>query len=319
MPEKGLIFLKRRLKIKRCMNRSGFKFKSGYCILARVHRFLDSVICLMMCKPTARLLIILFLLTMGYSCRTHRKIVKEPIKEYGADYLFTMLKENEFRFDWFSARFNLDLIINKKKNSLNGQIRMKKDSCLWVTLSAALGIEMARIILTQDSVKFINRINNTYFAGDWAMVNKLLQMSIDFDVIQALLIGNDLTFYEDGKFRATYDSREYHLATSGRGKLKKFVKNRDDDERIYIQNIYLNPESFKITSMKIKEIKKDNKKLDAGYSNFRLIDDQLFPHKVLYDISSDSPIKVEVAYSRVSVGDELSFPFSIPAKYSQLQ
>jgi hypothetical protein len=284
-----------------------------------MRRLFDAVTCLMTSKSPTRWLFVLFLLTMSFSCRTHRKIVKEPIKEYGADYLFTMLKENEFRFDWFSTRFNLDLIINKKKNSLNGQIRMKKDSCLWVTLSPALGIEMARISLTQDSVKFINRINNTYFAGDWAMINGLLQMNIDFDVIQALLIGNDLTFYEDGKFRASYDSKEYHLATSGRGKLKKYVKNREDDERIYIQNIYLNPESFKITSMKIKEIKKDNKKLDASYSNFRLIDDQLFPYKVIYDITSDSPIQVEVAYSRVSVGDELSFPFSIPAKYSQLQ
>lgn len=284
-----------------------------------MHRFFDAVTCLMTSKSPARWLFVLFLLTMSFSCRTHRKIVKEPIKEYGADYLFTMLKENEFRFEWFSTRFNLDLIINKKKNSLNGQIRMKRDSCLWVTLSPALGIEMARISLTQDSVKFINRINNTYFAGDWTMINGLLQMNIDFDVIQALLIGNDLTFYEDGKFRASYDSKEYHLATSGRGKLKKYVKNREDDERIYIQNIYLNPESFKITSMKIKEIKKDNKKLDASYSNFRLIDDQLFPYKVIYDITSDSPIQVEVAYSRVSVGDELSFPFSIPAKYSQLQ
>jgi hypothetical protein len=301
------------------MNRSGFKSNCAFCFLADVHRFFYAVIYPMMHTSPARFLLILFMLTMGFSCRSHRKIVKEPIKEYGADFLFEKLKENEFKFDYFSAKFNLDLIINKKKNSLNGQIRMKKDSCLWVTLSPALGIEMARISLTQDSVKFINRINNTYFAGDWPTINEMLQMNIDFDVIQAILIGNDLTFYEDGKFRATYDSKDYHLTTSGRGKLKKYVKNREDDERIYIQNIYLNPESFKITSMKIKEIRKDNKKLDAAYSDFRLIDDQLFPTRVIYDITSDSPIQVEVVYSRVSVDTELSFPFTIPDKYSQLQ
>ncbi|MFU8842360.1 MAG: DUF4292 domain-containing protein [Bacteroidales bacterium] len=297
----------------------GFKFVFNHVLKADLRRLLVSVIYPVRNNFSATLILFLLSIPVFYSCKTHRKIVKEPIKEYGADYLFTKLKENEFRYEWFSSRFNLDLTIDKKKNSLSGQIRMKKDSALWVTLSPALGVEMARVLLTQDSVKFFNRINNTYFTGDWAMVNHMLQMNIDFDIIQALLMGIDLTFYEDGKFRASYDSKEYNLVTSGRGKLKKYVKNHEDDERIYIQNIYLNPESFKITSMKIKEIKKDNKKLDAIYSNFRHVNDQLFPHRVTYDITADFPIRVDMTYSRISSGGELSFPFNIPTKYAPLQ
>ncbi|MCB0807539.1 MAG: DUF4292 domain-containing protein, partial [Bacteroidales bacterium] len=98
-------------------------------------------------------------------------MIKEPIKEYGADYLFDKLKENELKFEWFSAKFNLDLIIDKKKNSFRGQLRMRKDSAIWVSFSPALGIEMARLLITEDSVKFINRINKTYFAGDYRVVN----------------------------------------------------------------------------------------------------------------------------------------------------
>ena len=108
------------------------------------------------------------------------------MKEYGADYLFQKLKENELKFGWFSAKFNLDLIIDKKKNSVTGQIRMKKDSCIWITLSPALGIEMARLLITTDSVKFINRINKTYFTGDYNQVNTLLDANIDYDVFQTL-------------------------------------------------------------------------------------------------------------------------------------
>jgi hypothetical protein len=301
------------------MNRPWFKFDSDHRFKANLHRFLVFAGYPVKDKLPVVLVLLLLLLPVFFSCKTHRRIVKEPIKEYGADYLFTKLKEHEFRYEWFSSRFNLDLTIDKKKNSLSGQIRMRKDSTLWVTLSPALGVEMARVLLTQDSVKFFNRINNTYYTGDWTMVNQMLQMNIDFDIIQALLMGIDLTFYEDGKFRASYDSKEYNLVTSGRGKLKKYVKNKEDDERIYIQNIYLNPESFKITSMKIKEIKRDNKKLDALYSNFRLVNDQLFPHRVVYDITADYPIKVDMTYSKISSGGELSFPFNIPAKYAPLQ
>ncbi len=146
------------------------------------------------------LIFILFSLFL-FSCKSTRHVIKEPIKEYGADFLFEKLKENEFKFDWISAKFKLDIVIDKKKNSLTGQLRMRKDSVLWVSFSPALGIEMARLLITTDSVKFINRINKTYFLGDYKLVNNFLDSNVDFDVLQSILLGNDLTYYEDGKFR----------------------------------------------------------------------------------------------------------------------
>ena len=264
------------------------------------------------------LLTLLFALFM-VSCRSARSVIKEPIKEYGADYLFEKLKENELKFDWFSAKFNLDLVIDNKKNSLSGQIRVRKDSVIWLSFSPALGIEMARLIITTDTVKFINRINKTYFSGDENIVNDFLDSNIDFDVIQSILLGNDLTYYENGKFRATYDSKEYHLVTGGRQKLKKYVKTQADVERIFIQNIFLNPETFKITQMKIKELKKENKKLDASYSDFNYIENQLFPHKVFYDLVADKNIQVNLRYSKIVIDKPQVFPFKVSSKYTRMQ
>jgi hypothetical protein len=266
------------------------------------------------------LLLLFFLLSVFLvSCKSTRSIIKEPIKEYGADYIFEKLKENELKFNWFSAKFNLDLIIDNKKNSLSGQIRLQRDSVIWVSLSPALGIEMARLIITTDSVKFINRINKTYFVGDEHIVNDFLDSNVDFDVLQSILLGNDLTYYEDGKFRATYDSKEYHLVTAGRQKLKKYVKTQADEERIFIQNILLSPETFKITQMKIKELKKENKKLDATYSDFNYIDSQLFPHKIFYDLMADKNIQVDLKYSKIVINKPQLFPFKISSKYTRIQ
>ncbi|MCB2221482.1 MAG: DUF4292 domain-containing protein [Bacteroidetes bacterium] len=259
------------------------------------------------------------LLLLITSCKSSRSIIKEPIKEYGADFLFEKLKENEFSYNWLSAKYDLDLIIDKKNTSFSGQLRMRKDSAIWVSLSPALGIEMARLLISEDSVKFINRINKTYFIGNYSAVNRMLGTNIDFDIIQSLLIGNDLTYYEDGKFRASYDSKEYHLVTAGRAKLKKYVRNQDDEERIYIQNIYLNPETFKITSMKVKEVKKESIKLDALYTEFKMLEEQLFPNHVVYDITSDSPIQAKLNYSRLKINEKQRFPFKISSKYSRIQ
>jgi len=254
-----------------------------------------------------------------FSCKSSRHVIKEPIKAYGADFLFEKLKENEFKFDWVSAKFKLDIVIDKKKNSLTGQLRMRKDSVLWISFSPALGIEMARLLITCDSVKFINRINKTYFLGDYKFVNNFLDSNVDFDILQSILLGNDLTYYENGKFRATYDSREYHLVTSERRKLKKYMKTRGDEERIFIQNIFLNTETFKITQMKIKEIKKENKKLSATYSEFMPVDEQLFPHHITYDLIAETPVKVDLDYSKISTDKSLLFPFKISSKYTRIQ
>lgn len=276
--------------------------------------------CLPSFKTTRTVFLFAILLGLAFgSCTSSRKTIKSPLKEYGADFLFQKLKENELKFEWFSAKFNLDLIIDKKKNSVTGQIRMKKDSCIWITLSPALGIEMARVLITTDSVKFINRINKTFFTGDYNQVNTLLDANIDYDVLQTLLLGNDLTFYEEGKFRADYDSKEYHLVTAGRQKLRKYVKTRADEERIYIQNIFLDPETFKITQMKIKEIKKENKKLDATYSDFQKVPEQLFPFHILFDLLADKPIQVDLRYTKIELDQPLEFPFKIADKYARIQ
>ena len=252
-------------------------------------------------------------------CKSTRKAIKQPIKEYGADYLFEKLKENELKFDWLSGKFSLDLIIDKKKNSFKGQIRIRRDSAIWVSFSPALGIEMARMLITQDSVFFLNRISKNYFAGDIEFVTGFLDANVDFDVIQSLLIGNDLTYYENGKFRATYDSKEYHLVTSGRRKLKKHIKTNDDAQRIYLQNIYLNPETYKISRMKIKDVAKENQKLEAFYSGNEPINDQLFPMQILYNISANSQIEVSMNYSKIVLDQTLKLPFKIPSKYERIE
>lgn len=46
-----------------------------------------------------------------------------------------------------------------KKMDVNAQIRMYKDSIIWVSITAILGIEGLRAYITTDSVKcWINRI-----------------------------------------------------------------------------------------------------------------------------------------------------------------
>ncbi|MFC2102154.1 DUF4292 domain-containing protein [Bacteroidota bacterium] len=252
------------------------------------------------------------------SCKTHRSIIKQPIKEEGADYLFTKLKERELQFTTFSARFSADYKNGSQKYAFSGQIRIQKDTLIWLSLSV-MGLEGMRLMISQDSIKYINRLNNTYLIGDWYDLNKFLNTSIEYDILQSFLIGNDISFYEDGKFKATIDKNEYKLSSSARQKLRKYIRRQEEEHNIFIQNIWLSPETFKITRADVKEIRKDNIKLDATYSSFETIGTQLFPREMIYLITAENRIIVDVTFSRINIDDPMKFPFSIPSKFTRVR
>lgn len=265
---------------------------------------------------TGFIVAVVFLLFLG-GCTTKRQVFKEPLKEAKSTYLFEELAKNELQFTWFSAKFSIDYIYDKKLTSFKGQIRILKDSIIWLSFSPALGIEMARLKITNDSVFFMNRINKTYLRGDYRFINEYLQTNIDFDILQSFVIGNDFQFYEKSKFRATIDNNQYKLSTSERRKLKKFVKQDESEAKAYYQEIWLNPETFKINKVNIKEITND-KKLDAHYSKFKDHEGQLFPFDIIFEITADEKITVEVDYSRIRLDEAMSFPFTIPSKYDRI-
>ena len=257
----------------------------------------------------------LLLLIIIVSCSTQRKIIKTPIKEEGADYLFKKLKEHELKYQWFTAKFSAEYSNKGQTNSFNGQIRIRKDSVIWLSFSPAFGIEVFRMILTQDSVKFINRMNNTFFAGDYNYVNHYLNTNIDFDILQSFLTGNDLSFYENGKFRAGIDNGIYKLMTAERMKLEKFVRSSQENLRVLIQTIWIDPQSFKITHADVKEIREPNIQLEARYSSFEEIEHQLFPKDMSFDISASNNLSVTVSFNKITFNMAQGFPFKIPQNY----
>jgi hypothetical protein len=250
-------------------------------------------------------------------CSAKRQVIKEPLREAKTSFLLDELAKNEMRFDWLSAKFSVDYIYDKKLTEFKGQIRIRKDSVIWVTFSPALGIEMARLKITTDSVLYINRINKTHLSGDYSFINDFLKTRIDFDVLHSIIIGNDFQFYDKTKFKAHVDKVEYKLSTSERRQLKKFVKQDETEAPVFYQDIWLDPNTFKITKVSLKEIKND-KKLEAYYSDFRNHNGYLFPYDLIFDIFADSRVTVKVNYSRIRLNEPLTFPFAIPEKYERI-
>jgi hypothetical protein len=260
-----------------------------------------------------------------YSCKSHKKISlnngKCLLDFKNAHTLASNLKKNEFRFDRINAKLSAEAEIDSTSASFSVSLRMKKDSIIWMSLSK-LGIEGARVLITKDSVKFIKRPlgseNGKYFVGDYAYISKMLNTDLDFELLQALLVGNRVEFYdEDEKIKPGIDNCQYMLGTIRKNKLKK-VMEKGKELKEPAQSIYLIPESYKIARIIFYEFATD-RSFEARFSDFEVKDStQLFPMKMNYFIKAQKNVKINLTYNKVVLNEEQSFPFKIPENYETI-
>ncbi len=119
--------------------------------------------------------------TLSGKCRLDYKNAKA---------LSRYVKDNEFKFDWVYAKANVESLVDEKEESFDIKVRIRKDSAMLVTIQYLLGLEVAKVLITRDSVRFVDYIHKTYFRGDFAYINDLLNADLDFDLVQAVLFGN---------------------------------------------------------------------------------------------------------------------------------
>ena len=268
----------------------------------------------------SRLSFLFVIASLLLGCTGTRKAVREPLKEEGAQYLTRKLKENELQFQQFSAKFNATYQVDRKKTTVSGNIRISRDSIIWISVTPALGIEAVRFMLTPDSIKLINRLSNTYFAKDFIYINQLLNKTLDYDMAQAFLIGNDFSLYDSNSFKASVDKQQYKLNTVNRRKLRRYVRRSEDDISIPIQSIWLDPDNFKVTKVLLKEAERDSRKFEATYSGFTDFDGRLIPTNLDFMVETDEKkIRIKIDYSRVQIDQEQTYPFRIPESYTEIK
>lgn len=252
------------------------------------------------------------------SCKTTRSTLKKPLKEYGFNYLYSKMLENSVSFDYMSGKFDIEYSDGNKKTELRGQLRIKYDSLTWLSFSPALGIEAARVLLSDDSVKFVNRLNKTYFIGEYQVLDSLLNTTIDYSILQSMIIGNDITQYDVNKYKASIDGGLYRITIQERRKIKKVLKSGELDSKVLVQNIWLDPDNFRIKQVDIKELGDDTKKLDVTYDKYMDVGGQLFPSRIIINIVSQKSISIDVNFIKMEINEPLRFPFKIPDKYESL-
>lgn len=272
-----------------------------------------------MIKRVGLFSVLIAVIVILFSCRSERSAMKGDVEEAGSEYVMTQLEDHKLNFDSFQAKISVNYTKGNENASFKGNIRIKKDSAIWVSIAPVLGIEIARIMITPDSVKYIDRHNKSYFKADYSYVNAYLSNSMNFDMLQAFLLGNDFPFHEKADWNVKIDENTYRIEPANHSKLREYARNHQDAS-VPVQKTWLDPHTFKINKVMMKEISQSSDhELIAEYNDYNAVSEQLFPLHAKYELKTDKKMSVVLDYSKVALNKDLKFPFNISAKYQQLQ
>ena len=95
-------------------------------------------------------------------------------------------------FEWLTANMAIQAEGNGMVyNDLSGQLRMRKDSLVWLNVTATIGMEVLRVKVSNDSVWIVNRMEKTYLAEPLDTISAQLGMPLSLPLVQTLLLDNN--------------------------------------------------------------------------------------------------------------------------------
>jgi len=119
----------------------------------------------------------LVLLIVASSCASRKKTIVPPQPQ---------------AFKWMTANLSIQAEGNGMDfNDLSGQIRMRKDSIVWLSVSATMGMEVLRAKISNDSVWIVNRLEKSYLAEPLDTISAQMGMPFSLPLMQTLLLDNN--------------------------------------------------------------------------------------------------------------------------------
>ncbi|MEO8935107.1 MAG: DUF4292 domain-containing protein [Xanthomarina sp.] len=179
--------------------------------------------------------------------------------------------------------------------------RMLKDQIIWI--SSAFNI--VRVKITPNRVSYYNKLDNTYFDGDFRFLSDLLGTDLDFDKVQNMLLGNALF---------PLNRTDYSMSVNN----EKYLFQPKEQLALFELFYVINPIHFKIESQQVAQ-PLEKRFLQVDYLDYQQVEKQSFPENIkIIVLEADKETVIEMSFKSVSLNQDLKYPFSIPTGFEEI-
>lgn len=268
-----------------------------------------------------QLLIFIAVLIVFASCRSSRTISKAVAKKDSVSKVSVPISiktdtqqiirstlqrvaNNQISFKTFNAKVGVDYQGGDGKNyDVNANVRMYKDSAIWVSVNAILGIEAMRLLITKDSVKLLVKLDQkTYTARSIGYLQEITSLPLDLHTLQDLLIGNPV-YLDSNIIQYTTGNGVINFVSIGQY-FKNLVKLNQTDTTI------LHSKLDDINPMR-------SRTADLSYNEYETKKGSLFSKKREIVVSEKTRLDIKLDFKNYSFNEPVSFPFSVPKNYKR--
>lgn len=239
------------------------------------------------------------------SCKTKSIVVDSAIKENNSTINNTIENyyNNKVAFSTLYIKSNVRFDNGKQTQNVTAEIKIKKDEQILVSIRF-LGITMAKALITPKSVSYYEKINGSFFEGDFSFLSQWLGTDLNFDKVQNMLLGRAIDDLKIGKYNESKVDQTIQLEDILDIKNKKFF--------------YLDDKTYLLKKQEITQIA-ESRKIEVVYSNHKSFNEANLPFTILINsFQTKGKAEINLEFNAVTFNEELSFPYSVPNDYKRI-
>lgn len=249
-------------------------------------------------------IIVLFFLVLT-SCKSKKNVTNTSgIKAVSTKKMIHNHYANVFDQQTIDAKLNVKYKGEKTSISINIKLRLEKDKTIWMS-ATKFGIPIAKVMITPTRVSYYEKLDNTYFDGDFSLLSNWLGTDLDYEKVQNLLLGQAVLNLKEGRYNSSVLNDSYQLVPKKKNDLFSIL-------------FFLNPKNFKLDKQEIRNPEKEQLLL-VSYPNYQEIEGLQIPKNIeIVTIDDKSTTSIAIEYRSVELNKKLTFPFSIPNGYTEI-
>lgn len=187
-----------------------------------------------------------------------------------------------------------------QKQNFTVNFRLKKNEVIWASISG-FGLEVARALITPDSVRAIDKFNKRVYLYTFKDLQKLINIDVDFNTLQQIIIGNAIAV--DGKIA---DIKELAGISTffikGADYTNQLSYNKFDSTLKQIQVQTMRPVSSSSILINLTNYKQEEKYKLYTYREYHI-----------QDVKGAAQLIMDI--NKFEFDQEIDFPFKVPANY----
>ncbi|ASZ10794.1 DUF4292 domain-containing protein [Chitinophaga pendula] len=260
--------------------------------------------------------------TLLFSCRSTKPIVRTHfpaadsahiVKDSSSNEeavafnrnLLSKIRERHIDYTTFSAKLKVDFENEKQSHqNVNTVIRMKKDSLIWISVSFPVLGEVARAIITPDSLKAYDKFNKRLYLRALSDAQDVLNIPFDFKTLQDLIIGNPV-FLTDSVYQVVKTPAIISFSCDSSAFTSLFNVFADD---------------YVLQQSKVMDKGAGQQRsCELTYGEYKDAGGYKFATRRRLFVEEKNITRIAMEFNKVEFNQSLSFPFTVPTSGYSLQ